>query len=367
MSENQPIDISELAKKAGIRVESLDQECSERDLQDDIARLCDDWELIAFAIGLSKSQVNAIKREESSSPEVKRINVLLKWKESKPKCTYRMLVNAFLKHERVLQAMEICKLIKSRSDGDSLTRREAQPSAINLMKEYGAPSHASHSNTVSESENSQYAINKNIKDKIRTLERKFSGVQRQFMKAPGVALEELQSCLATLPSFQSEAPAPLLEAKSKNDFFHRLKNYCNAQDPDILEDLVDELGDDETKTKLDQFSNELTAFQRGTKLKDLIGNYDGPENIPPNYKELSIKLGDNWHEKTLEDLKNVRLKISLRSWLLKLIEDGSLIVTYMVPNNEDLKLTDDQRAYLCSQNVKEITMGGKYVFTIEDN
>jgi hypothetical protein len=46
-----------------------------------------------------------------------------------------------------------------------------------------------------------------------------------------------------------------------------------------------------------------------------------------------------------------------------LIEDGSLIVTYMVPNNKDLQLNDDQREYLCHQNVEEITMGGKYVFT----
>jgi hypothetical protein len=45
-----------------------------------------------------------------------------------------------------------------------------------------------------------------------------------------------------------------------------------------------------------------------------------------------------------------------------LIEDGSLIVMYMVPNNKDLQLNDDQREFLCRQNVEEITMGGKYIF-----
>ena len=146
-----------------------------------------------------------------------------------------------------------------------------------------------------------------------------------------------------------------------------MKDYCNAQDPDILEDLIELLGDEETKMKKNQFIDKLVAFQRGTKIKDMIGNYDGPENMPANYKELEIKLGDNWREKTLEDLKNVRFTLSSKSgaWLLKLIEDGSLIVTYLVPNSEDLQLDDEQSDYLCRQNVIQITMGGKYVFMNE--
>ena len=362
--EHQPIDISELVRRAGINEECLDKECNEAHLRGDIASLCDDWELIAFEIGLDESQINAIKRD-NSSVEVKRITFLQKWKESQLKPTYKMLVGAFLTRNRTQKAMKICELVKNQCDVDSFTRREVQrPSALDLTEGPGALSYTSHSSTMCDSQNT---LNINIKNKIRALERKFSSVQRQFMKSPRATVEELQSCLATLPSFQCEAPTPLLETRSKNEFFHRLKKYCNAQDPDILEDLIEELGDEETKMKLNQFSEELTAFQRGTKLKDVIENYDGPENLPPNYKELSIKLGDNWRENTLEDLKKVQLRMSLRSWLLKLIEDGSLIVTYMVPNSEDLRLSDDQRTYLCSQNVKQITMGGKYMFTSEGN
>lgn len=78
--------------------------------------------------------------------------------------------------------------------------------------------------------------------------------------APGVTLDTLKSWLATLASFKSEAPIPLLEAKNMpvGEFFHRLKDYCNAQDPDILEDLIEALGDDKTKTKLSQFTMELS-------------------------------------------------------------------------------------------------------------
>lgn len=355
MSDHQQIDISELANKVGINVESLEENISDSDLQT-IASLCDNWELIAFTVGLSKLQINDIKEE---NPELRRIKFLQKWHESMVRPTFSVLANAFLKCQRTQQAMEICEMVKEHNS----KRREVhvQPDPTDAP----GPSHASHT----KSESSQLSINKTIKDKIRAFDRKFSRVQRHFMKAPGVTLEELQSCLATLSSFQSETPTPLLEAKSKNDFFHKLKEYCNAQDPDILEDLIEELGDEETKMKLKQYIEELLLFQRKTKLKDMIGNYDGTERVLPNYKDVAIKLGDDWQEKTLEDLKNTRLRMSLKSgaWILKLIEAGSLIVTYMVPNFEDLQLTVEQRDYLCNQNVVEITMGGRYVFTSEGN
>ena len=57
----------------------------------------------------------------------------------------------------------------------------------------------------------------------------------------------------------------------------------------------------------------------------------------------------------------------MRSCVLKLIEEGSLIVRYMVPNNIDLQLNDDHRKYLRQENVEEITMGGKYIFTSKGN
>ena len=368
MSEHQRSDVYELVQEAGLKEENLDQQCSDSDLKD-IASLCDNWELIAYYIGLDKSQISAIK-EENINPEVRRIRFLENWKESWPggKATYRMIVSALLKCKRAEQALQVSKLIAKNQSGDDSSK--VHPSEINLMEdlEHGTQSCSSIMSEF-QSETSQSPMNKNVRDTIRALERKFSSVQRQFMKVRHATLEELQSCLATLPSFQSNSTALLLHeaTKTKNEFFHCLKDYCNVLEPEILEDLIEELGDEETKTKLNQFNEELKTFQRGTKLKDMIGNYDGPENMPPEYKELSIKLGNKWREKTLEELKNVRLRMSLRSCLLKLIEDGSLIVTYLVPNNTELQLNDNQREYLCRQNVEEITMGGKCIFTTKGN
>ena len=184
------------------------------------------------------------------------------------------------------------------------------------------------------------------------------------MKADGVTLEELRTCVATLSSFQSAMPSPLLQASDKMEFFHSLKSYCSAMDSEILEDLIAELGDEETKKKLNDFNRKCKDFQRVTKLKDLVGVYEGPESMPPEHKELEIKLGENWHERTIEDLKNMKSRLSNKSWILKFIEGGSIVVTYLVPNSERL-LLDDPREYLHSENVLQITMGGQYLFKHE--
>ena len=359
MSDRQHIGVSDLVKQAGISLESLNRNCRDSDLRQ-FANLCDDtWELIALDIGLSDSQITAIK-EESGRAEVRRTRFLLKWKETTLEHTYRTLVDVFLKREKTQQALNICNAVKDLSHSTTVDV-SFQPTVVDPTNN-NTPSHASH-DIKSETD----SISKSIESRIHALEIMFSSVQMQFMNAPSVTLKGLKSWLAILPSYKSETPTPLLEAKDVNEFFHRLKDYCNAQDPKILEDLIEVLGDEETKKRLSQFTKESTAFRCETKLKDMIGNYDGPENIPPKYKELEIKLGDNWREKTLEDLKKVKSRISLRLWLLKFIDEGSLIVTYMVPNSEDLKLDAEQRAYLCRQNVIEITTGGKYAFENEGN
>ena len=205
----------------------------------------------------------------------------------------------------------------------------------------------------------------NIMESQRRLDRVFSRVQKQLMNVPSVSIKELKSCVATLPSFQSQSPASLLNASTKEEFSHRLKDYCNAQDPEILEDIIDELGDEETKQMFHVFNQECKEFQRRAKLKDLTGYYGGHESTPPQYKELEIKLGEDWGERTIEDLKRLKRQLSTNTWLLKMVDDGSIVVTFVVPNSEKLELTKKERQNLHIQNVLHITMGGEWIFKSE--
>lgn len=75
-----------------------------------------------------------------------------------------------------------------------------------------------------------------------------------------------------------------------------------------------------------EYNRDLHDFECKTKLKDFIGNYNRP--TPPDYKEVELKLGDNWREKTLADVKLINLQISRRSWLMKMGSQRLLVISH---------------------------------------
>ena len=159
----------------------------------------------------------------------------------------------------------------------------------------------------------------------------------------------------------------MLHATTKLEFFHELKAYCTALNPEILEGLVEDLGEEEARRTFNDFIREYRSFEH-TKLKDLIGRFDATDCIPPEYSELKVKLGENWHDKTLADLKRLKRQVSMSHWILSLIEAGSIMVTFFVPSSENLQL-ESQREYLESQDVLQIHVttnifksGGEYYF-----
>ncbi len=352
-------DVKDIAEEAGVFVQEFDQLCHECVL-DEFAELCDPWELIGHHLGLTQPQLSAI-REDYSRTELQRIKMLQKWKESLFRPTYGLLIEAFLKCGKVEQALVVGRRVRGITDTPA--KRPAIDTAENIARSSN-PSLQVHE-IVDDSRDipsPESQLKRDVKESLRMLDRLFSGVQRQLMKAARVTLDELKSCISTLPSFRSKSPALLLRSVSINEFFHVLKEYCNAQSPDILEDLVEELGDKDTKRKWGDFKQEYREFQQRTKLKDLIGTFRGPETMPPDYKELRMKLGDSWREKTLEDLENLRYQKSLRAWLLKMIEDGSVTVVYFVPSHEIHHQLSDLGGYLHSHDVIRITVDKQVTF-----
>ena len=264
--------------------------------------------------------------------------------------TYKVLTEAFLRCGKAQQALQICKTVKRLySEGSNTCQGEHVQVSTEQMS-------CRNVGTIADD-----TVKKSLKESIRDLELKFSDVQRQFVKAAGVTLEELKDCVATLRSFKSSTPSKLFSSVSVYQFFHNLKEYCNTQSHYILDDLIKQMGDDETKKKMHYFKMEYRAFQRRAKLKDFVGNYEGPMTTPPNYKELEMKLGENWQEKTLEDLENLRRKISNEAWILKKVDEGCFIVKYLIPSHENLIFVNIND-YLHSQNVVHILIDNEQVF-----
>ena len=351
-AETIDVRILELVSEAGARVEDLDQRCQDRDLRD-LAYLCDPWELIGHHLDLSYADISAIK-EDNPRAEIRRLKVLKRWKETNLRPTFKVLIKAFLNCGKTQQALIICERVKQLGIGGA-----GRPGTHQV-------SSSEQCNLLPVQMPSRNSVQSRIQESMRRLNRIFSDVQTQFMKVTGLTLDKLKSHVATLESFKCQSPTRLFRSENIHEFFHYLKDYCNAQSHDILEDLIKLLGDDETKRKMSDFKMEYKNFQRRTKLKDFVGNYEGPETTPPDYKELEIKLGENWHEKTLEDLANLQCQISLKAWLLKKIEEGSLIVKYLVPDGEKRLPLQRISDYLREQNVLSIRIDGKNLVTFSE-
>ena len=353
--------IHELAGLAGVRLQNLDYECSDCALKE-FSELCHPWELIANHLGLTEAQISAIK-EDNIHTEVRRLKLLQKWKECTTNATYKTLIEAFLKCKLTRQAQHICEYLKKKqliSHSVVGTSKPEEKYVISQRQQQDRNSAASTHQT------SEHQTKRNVRESLRMIERKFARVQRQLIAANGVTLEKLKLYVATFPSFKPDYSASALDSTSTLEFFHKLKDHCNTQNPDILEDLVEALGDNKTKRELEEFTREYKTFQHTTKLKDLVDTFEGlAEFIPPadtvTHKELEIRLKDDWEEKTLEDLGRLKDRLSLRAWCLRIIEKKSLIVTYLVPCSEHIQV-EKLEGYLCRHDVLQIIMDGKCIF-----
>ena len=64
----QPIDVRDLAYRAGISLQDLEEECHDHHLLD-FAELCDPWELVGYHLKLTQPQINAITLQQCRNEE----------------------------------------------------------------------------------------------------------------------------------------------------------------------------------------------------------------------------------------------------------------------------------------------------------
>ena len=255
----------------------------------------------------------------------------------------RVLVAALIRSNRLEKALRFCQALKQLMG----TEDGAEPAAAKPERATGT------------------SIKKTAD--VKQLQDQFMHLQILFLESGAVTLDKLQRYISALPSFTTKKPQALLEASSKELFIQNFKEYCCALEPDMLVELIAEFGNAETKSMMDEYISDLDDFQDKTKLKDFVGQdvFSGP--TPPEYKEVQLKLGDDWKEETLADLSNLIFNISQQPWLLKMLSVGSRSInaTFMIPQNYDLEFGINIRCYLQSQYVLQILVEGVYIFNCE--
>ena len=101
----------EIAKRANVSLEKLDQEYSDDDIREGLAELCDQWRLTGKYLKLEEHQLSAID-ENNKKVEEKRIAVLQVKRDQDLDATYLVLVRAFLAMKQAKKALKVCEIFK---------------------------------------------------------------------------------------------------------------------------------------------------------------------------------------------------------------------------------------------------------------
>ena len=183
-----------------------------------------------------------------------------------------------------------------------------------------------------------------LKEEIEQFEKKYADLVvsvRNAFKRGGFSFEEVQDRLLQLPVslrqyaklLQSEA-AQLFQASSINELFFKLSLHWDFLNPGLLAHLAYSCGDDQTIKSVDEYLGELREFRMRTKIGVFIDKWIGKS--PPNTQEIVMELGDNWREKSLEQLDQLQTELSRMHWFFKGITSSSVDAVFSLPESVDI-------------------------------
>jgi len=191
-----------------------------------------------------------------------------------------------------------------------------------------------------------------LEEEIKQFEEKYEDLVDNVLsafKTEGVHVKRVLKCLRQLPVslklqcgefFQSQA-AHLSQASSIDELFFILSPYWDFLNPSLLAHLAYRFGDDETIRSVNKYLAELREFRMRTKLQSFIDKWTG--RLLPDTQEIVMALGDNWREKSLEELEELRIELSHKVWFgdyvmpLKRIKLSSVDAMFSLPESVDIR------------------------------
>ena len=111
--------------------------------------------------------------------------------------------------------------------------------------------------------------------------------------------------------------------------------------PQLLEYLVQELGDDKAKRNMEEYKSHLVYFRKTTKMSELSGWF-GNISETSKFQKIVLSLGDNWKEKTYEEFEVLRISLLRQQVFFQSslhlcgVLTGSLLVALAIPKSVDM-------------------------------
>ena len=334
----------------GIPPIKLDEPCSDEHLRDISSDLtC--WQELAPYLDLKEAEVEVIELDAKTVNE-KRLKALRKWKNKYGfRATYRALTEALLKCHMADHAEKVCRLLvpnplEPRHDSEPVQDKNGAMSTISTSRY----------TEVSVLEVPSEDRAQNLYDEIHELEKKFENLEDEVedsLTKAGTDLSRVKNRIIRLPVSLKHSHWDLLDPQSTKDIqstknigelFTLLHNrHWDFLNCEVLCHIVDRFGDVEIKQSTEKYLDELRRFRTKTKLRDLI-RWTGTRyaNYLPVEKHLVLKMGEEWRDRTLEDLEQFRIELSRRSFInsyamqFRKGEPGCIAVTFALPTSVDI-------------------------------
>ena len=193
----------------------------------------------------------------------------------------------------------------------------------------------------------EYLVSVPIAERIRTMEIKFGQLVDKVQEEHNIPLQRLKRCITLLPAstkdqhiaFIRENLSEIKESKCMEDIFLLLNLYWDFLNYTLLEHIVTEFGNNDTKAAMAVYVCELVAFRKATKLSEFISHWPCTGKVPPDMSKLVIKMKKDWSNCTLEDVEEFRRtltqKLLLPSFtvLLRDAEQGCVSFTWLIPSS----------------------------------
>ena len=199
----------------------------------------------------------------------------------------------------------------------------------------------------------------------------------ETIKAQKLPLDKVLNWIRFPPTKLRTQFADFLQSRAKllssstsvDELFTIVSSYWNLFHPALLQHLVNKLGDEDIKSRMDRYMADLHYFRIQTTLGDFLDKWVG--DIPPGYQEFVLELGEEWRKKTVEDFEQFRIRLSrLQSFggghmsFMKTAKSSSVLVVLALPAKLfplDMRQKNLHK-FLRDEDIVRVMVDGKYVF-----
>jgi hypothetical protein len=224
---------------------------------------------------------------------------------------------------------------------------------------------------------------KNILQQLSHLEDKFvmvlTNAQYCFSNMTPEYTDRFKILLINLPistrfehlTFLTVESQGISSARNMMEIFQMLKNHWNPFDIGLLEHLVDVFGTGDLKQDVDNYKNNLEAFEKNTTVQQFQDAWKKSIHAPDHYGRIvKIMKADPlrctlWKVRCFKE--NLRKRATLQNYVgaVTRLAVSSVIITFALPRSGILLVKNNIDAeFWADQNLESVTIDGEQVFPV---